>query len=81
MAQKLTASMPEALDLAFTYAVQFAALDPTTGADVPGVVISGALLTVTQLTPDTAPDDLNSGFFSVAFRGQPLGTLNSEGSG
>ena len=42
MAKKLTASMAESLDLTQPYTISFAALSPTTGAAVSGVVISAA---------------------------------------
>jgi hypothetical protein len=41
MAQKLTASLPAELDLGGTYTLRFAALSPSTGAAVVGVVVSG----------------------------------------
>jgi hypothetical protein len=46
MAQKLTASVPPGLDLVFNYTLEWAALDPDTGDDVAGVVISQATLLV-----------------------------------
>ena len=52
--------MPPDLDLPDGYVVTWAALDPTTGADVPGVVVSGVSLFGTLL------DDGSGG-------GSPLG--------
>lgn len=52
MAQKLTASMPEGLDLDASYTIEFAALDPTTGDPVSGVTVSDAYLTVTPVDVD-----------------------------
>jgi ribulose kinase len=40
MAQSLSASLAEDLDLPDGYVVQWAAIDPTTGADIAGVVVS-----------------------------------------
>jgi hypothetical protein len=42
MAQKLDANFPDGLDLDELYTIRFAALDPTSGNPVAGVVISGA---------------------------------------
>lgn len=50
MAQKLTASMPEGMDLDFSYTIQYSALDPVTGDDVAGVVVSSAAILATQLS-------------------------------
>lgn len=50
MAQKLTASMPEAMDLDVSYTVQYAALDPATGAPVAGVIVSTATILAEQLS-------------------------------
>jgi hypothetical protein len=46
MAQKLAASMPDTLDLPAFWTVRFAALDPSTGATVSGVTVSGASMIV-----------------------------------
>jgi hypothetical protein len=62
MAQKLTASMPENMDLDGTYTVRWAALDPTTGDDVAGVVISNASMLVRQVSPGSF-DDLSADNF------------------
>lgn len=56
MAKKLTAPMPEGMDLDGSYTIQWAALDPTDGSDVAGVVVSAAAMLVTQVTPGTAGD-------------------------
>lgn len=64
MAQKLTASMPEGMDLDGSYIVQWAALDPTDGSVVTGVVVSEAAMLVTQVSPGTA-DELQSGPFML----------------
>lgn len=64
MAQKLNASMPEGLDLEFTYQIVIAAIDPSTGGLVSGVEISSAYLTVDQVS-DGAPVDLQSGPFML----------------
>ena len=42
MAQPLTAPLPEALVLSAGYTVTFDAVDPATGAQVAGVVVSNA---------------------------------------
>lgn len=62
MAQKLTASMPENMDLDGTYTVRWAALDPATGADVAGVEISNAAMLVSQVSPGGADELEGSGF-------------------
>lgn len=62
MAQKLTASMPPEMDLEFTYTIQFAALDPTTGDPVAGVVISDAAMLVDQVSDGIAIDLTADGF-------------------
>jgi hypothetical protein len=53
------------MDLGFTYQVQFAALDPATGDDVSGVVVSSAQLLVTQLTADAAAALVSGPFMLV----------------
>lgn len=50
MAQKITASMPEGMDLDFSYTIQYAALDPASGDAVAGVVVSTAAILATQLS-------------------------------
>lgn len=65
MAQKLTGSMPDGMDLAFTYTIEWAALDPVTGDDVAGVVISEATMLVTQVSPGTAEDLVTGPFMLV----------------
>jgi hypothetical protein len=64
VAQKLQGTMPQEMDLEFTYTIEFAAVDPTTGANVAGVVISGGMLLVDQLTPGGA-DALAAGPFML----------------
>jgi hypothetical protein len=49
VSQPLTASMPADLDLPDGYIVTWAAIDPTTGADVSGVVVSGVSIFGTLL--------------------------------
>ena len=51
MAQKLTASMPENLDLQANYVVQITAVDPTTGALVSGINVSNVAIMAEQITP------------------------------
>jgi hypothetical protein len=46
MAQKVTAAMPIEPDLTGGWQLIWAALDPTTGAPVAGVTVSGAAITV-----------------------------------
>lgn len=62
MAQKITGAMPDTLDLDVNYTVQWAALNPTTGAPVAGVKVSNAALIVTKVTPGSA-DELAFGPF------------------
>ena len=49
MATPLTASMPDTLDLPDGYIVQWAAVDPSTGADVAGVIVTNVSLFGTLL--------------------------------
>lgn len=53
MSAKLVAGMPRDLVLPAGYVVRFAALDPTTGANVAGVTITQAAIQVTSLTDKT----------------------------
>lgn len=46
MAQKLTANMPEGLVIGDGYILRWRAVDPTTGADVAGVVVSNVNVAV-----------------------------------
>lgn len=50
MAQKIAAGMPQTLDLTQPYTIRFAALDPTSGAAVSGVVISAAQIHAANVT-------------------------------
>ncbi len=50
MAQKLSASMPDLMDLGASYEVQVTALSPTTGALVTGVADAIVIGDVEQLT-------------------------------
>ena len=52
MAAPAQAPLPQALDLPDGFSVEFGAIDPVTGDDVPGVVISNASLTVTDAAGD-----------------------------
>lgn len=58
----LTAPMPPGLDLRDGWTIRFNALDPDTGAEVSGVSVNNASLTIVSLTADT-PDTLQSGPF------------------
>lgn len=49
MAVALTASMPQLMDLPDGYIVQWAAIDPTTGADVTGVIVQNVSIFGTLL--------------------------------
>lgn len=62
MGQKLTASMPQTMDLDASYTLQWAALDPDTGEDVAGVTISDAAMLVSQVSVGTSIDLENDGF-------------------
>lgn len=50
MAKKVTASMPEGMDLDVSYTIQYAALDPVTGDPVAGVLVSTAAILATQIS-------------------------------
>lgn len=61
MAQPLTVAFPAGLKLSDGWVVRITAVDPTTGAVVPGVDITEALITVDNLSGT----DLGSGQFVV----------------
>jgi hypothetical protein len=50
MAEKLTASIPSGLEIGGDYQLVWAAIDPTTGADVAGVVVSEVNVTCADTT-------------------------------
>jgi hypothetical protein len=56
--------MPIDPDIDGGWQIVWAALDPTTGAPVSGVTVSGAAITVV-IDPDTSPGDLTSGPFML----------------
>jgi len=64
MAQKVSAQMPPDMDLEFTYTIELAALDPTTGNPVAGVVVSNAYMLVDQVSAGSA-DELAAGPFML----------------
>ena len=53
MAKSLNIGMPDSLDLPDGYIVQWAAIDPTTGADVAGVKVSNVSIFGTMLGTGT----------------------------
>lgn len=76
MAQKQSAAMPQDLDLVSAWKIQFAAVDPTTGAAVSGVNVSGAAIIAAQL--EGTPEALAVAPLWVPI---PLGTLNDTQGG
>lgn len=56
MAKKYTAAIPDSLDLTANFIVQVTAVDPTTGALVSGVNISGVAIVADSVTPATSVD-------------------------
>lgn len=64
MPQPLIAPLPPNLDLADGYVVRFNALDPATGAQVTGVLVSNALVYVYSDTA-SSPQQLESGPFTL----------------
>ena len=64
MAQPLTAPMPPDLDLPDGYVVEWAAINPTTGANVAGVVVSGVSIFGTVLGAGFG-GELNTGPFML----------------
>ena len=50
MAQKLTASLPEGMDLDQDYQIQFTAIDASTGDVIAGVNVSNASILAASLT-------------------------------
>lgn len=73
MAQKLTASMPDRLDLDQKYTLRFCALDPTTGDPVSGVNVSLAQIHVSLVSSEDGAQALAVGPFQLI----PLDELNS----
>ena len=65
MAQPLTAPMPPDLDLPDGYVVEWAAINPTTGADVAGVVVSGVSIFGTVLGTDVSGSFVSGPFMLV----------------
>lgn len=49
MSEALTASLPQLLDLPDGYVMEWSAINPTTGADVAGVVVSNVSIFGTAL--------------------------------
>ncbi len=78
MAQKITGAMPDGMDLTAGYTIQWAALDPSSGAAVANVVIQGAAMLVDQVS-DGVPTDLNNGPFNVPPLFVPLPITDTEG--
>jgi hypothetical protein len=72
MAQKISAAMPDGMDLTGGWTIQWAALDPSTGDAVSGVNVSNILMEVVQVSAGT-PSDLVAGPFQLI----PLQDLNS----
>ena len=64
VSQKLTANLPDMMDLTQSWQIVFAAVDPATGAAVTGVTVSNIGLLVDQLTPG-GPIALQSGPFML----------------
>lgn len=64
MAQKISASMPQNMHLDVTFVIEWAALDPTTGAPVSGVTVSNAAMLVSDLV-NTNPQALATGPFML----------------
>ena len=58
MAAPLTASIPPGLDLGAAYVIQFTALNPTSGAVVANVTVSGASLLVVNIVGSLPGDVL-----------------------
>lgn len=58
MAVPVSASMPQGLDFGINYTIRIAALDPTTGDPVSGVVVSDTSIQVaTAATAEQLTDD------------------------
>ena len=56
MAEALKTAMPPDLDLPDGYVLQWAAIDPLTGADITGVVVSGVSIFGTMLGSLASPN-------------------------
>lgn len=61
MAEALIAAFPPELDLPDGYKVVWAAIDPVTGADVSGVVVSGVSIFGTALGTGTGVGGFTAG--------------------
>jgi hypothetical protein len=57
MAQKLTAAFPPDFDLPANFIVELTAVDPATGADVAGVLVSNVAIMAAPITPDTTDSE------------------------
>lgn len=67
MAKKIGAGIPSGLDLEQGWRIQFAAVDPSSGAAVSGVTISNAAIICTQVgLSGGTPADLNEAPLWVA---------------
>jgi len=64
MSQKVQASMADNLEIGAGWQVQLNAVDPTTGANISGVVVSGVVIMAENAAPE-APGDLTSGPFML----------------
>jgi len=60
VAQKLTAGLPQDLDLEELYTIRFAAVDPTTGAAVASVTVTNAQILCDNVSA-LPPEDLQVG--------------------
>lgn len=56
MAQKITASIPDSLDLDQSWTVRFTAIDAASGAQITAVKVSAANLLVANLSGGTADE-------------------------
>ena len=63
MAQKLTGNWPDTLDIGDGWTIEWAAVDPTTGAAVSGVVVTNANVVANDVSP--AVSDAQAGPFML----------------
>lgn len=63
MAAPVKTSLPPGLSLADGWTIRLRAIDPTTGADVAGVIVTDATIQARSLTGDTS--GLESGDFKL----------------
>lgn len=65
MAQKIDVALPEDVVIGDGWTVEWDAVDPTTGASVPGVVVSDANVTAADVSSGTGTGSFDAGPFML----------------